>query len=387
MKQWMSILVAGFVGGLISFGLIKHELKTNVVIQESQPQAVKTSNFLNAAVPFDFVTASAKATPAVVHIKAAQSQKQFSEERNNRRRDPNSFFDELFGGGSGGNQFYRQQGAGSGVIIQEDGLIVTNNHVVGFADELEVTLNDGRKYKAKKIGTDPSTDLAVIKIEAADLPFVSFSDSDQVQVGEWVIAVGNPFDYLRSTVTAGIVSAKGRDIDIIQGENGKSIEEFIQTDAVVNRGNSGGALVDAEGNLIGINTAIATPTGVYAGYSFAIPSNLVNRIIDEILDNGGDIERAKLGIYIDDLGNIRKEGINTDASYGSFVTEVVTNSSADFAGLQSGDIIVNVNGEEVYDSEELVESLKFAKVGDTIRVKIIRNGERKTINVKMRKGT
>jgi len=385
MKQWMSILVAGFVGGLISFGLIKHQLKTNFVITESVPQVVRTSNPSNTAVPFDFVSASAKATPAVVHIKAGQSQKQFSEQRNRRRNNPNNFFEEFFGGS--GNHFYRQEGAGSGVIIQEDGLIVTNNHVVGFADNIEVTLNDGRKYRAIKLGTDPSTDLAVIKIEATDLPFVSFSDSDQVEVGEWVIAVGNPFDYLRSTVTAGIVSAKGRDIDIIQGENGKSIEEFIQTDAVVNRGNSGGALIDADGNLIGINTAIATPTGVYAGYSFAIPSNLVNRIIDEILDSGGDIERARLGIYIDDLGNIREEGINTEASYGSFITEVVENSSADFAGLLYGDIIVNVNGTEVYDSEELVESLKFAKVGDTIRVKVIRNGERKTINVKMRKGT
>jgi S1-C subfamily serine protease len=279
--------------------------------------------------------------------------------------------------------FYQQKGSGSGVIISGDGYIVTNNHVVGFADEILVTLHDKRQYKATKIGTDPSTDLAVIKIEEKGLPVLKMANSDNAKVGEWVLAVGNPFDYLTSTVTAGIISAKGRDIDIIKDQ--KSIEEFIQTDAAINPGNSGGALVNVNGELIGINTAIATPTGTYAGYSFAIPSNLMKKIVDEIIENG-DIERANLGVqgYTNDDEFAKENKLNID--YGFYVANIVNGSAAQFAGIVEGDIITEVDGQEISNFEDLKETLKFSKVGDTIKIKVNRDGVQKTFNTRLRKG-
>ncbi len=386
MKQISAIVLAGIIGGLISFGLIKHQLNTQIIVNETSAPIVRTSS--SSVLPPDFVKASDRATKAVVQIKSSES---IAAARTNRkRRAPQNGwdfdFEDLFGGGMGQMP---KEGSGSGVIISDDGLIVTNNHVVGFADDLEVTLNDGRTFKATKIGTDKSTDLALIQIEGSDFPTLQFSDSDDVQVGEWVLAVGNPLGYLTSTVTAGIVSAIGRDIDVIKSEvdrADKSIEEFIQTDAVVNPGNSGGALVDTEGNLIGINTAIASRTGFYTGYSFAIPANLATKIVDEILENGGDIERANLGLYVTDINEMRakNEAVSSDAAYGIYITEVINGSSAQYAGMLPGDVIVNINGQEVESYDDLKEALKFAKVGDTVRVKVDRNGKRETIPVKMR---
>ena len=265
--------------------------------------------------------------------------------------------------------------------------------MVGFADYLEVIMEDGQVYEAKKIGTDPSTDLAVIKIEGdgKNLPYLNFADSDKLKVGQWVVAVGNPFN-LTSTVTAGIISAMGRDLDIIQ--NQKSIEEFIQTDAVVNPGNSGGALVNTQGNLIGINTAISSPTGVYAGYSFAIPSNLVKRVVEEIMETGGDIQRALLGINIATVDVAKAQGIDVKSDYGVFVAEYLVDqygrklgySSAEAAGVEIGDVIVGVNGKLIKTPEDLQEELKFAKIGDTVELSINRNGKKKTIPVKLRRG-
>ena len=230
----------------------------------------------------------------------------------------------------------------------------------------------------------------MIKIEAQALPTLKFADSDHVKVGEWVAAVGNPFN-LMSTVTAGIVSAKGRDIDIIRGQ--KTIEEFIQTDAVVNPGNSGGALVNTLGELIGINTAISSPTGVYAGYSFAIPSNLVRRVVDEIIEVGGDIQRALLGIYPIDIDEVKKQGVDVSIDYGAYVREFSTDrygrrefSSAEHSGIELGDIITKLNGKRVTNTNDLREALKFAKMGDIIKVTINRNGKTKTISVKLRQG-
>jgi len=256
--------------------------------------------------------------------------------------------------------------------------------VVDFADQITVRLADGREYDAEIIGRDPSTDLAVIKIDAKGLPTLQYGDSDKVRVGEWVLAVGNPFEYLTSTVTAGIISAKGRDIDLIQGE--KAIEEFIQTDAAINPGNSGGALVDAQGRLIGINTAIASFTGNYAGYSFAIPVNLMDETVKEIIDNGGGvIERTGLGVYVDELDeNLAKE-LGTNIDKGLVILSLVPGSSAEYAGLLPNDIIISVDGEEVTEFDQLKKLIDHSKVGDTIKIKVSRDGELKELPVRLRR--
>lgn len=389
MKSILSLVIAGTLGGFISFGIThKYAPKQPIVIQESAPQAVLTST--KGAYPTDFVSASAIATKSVVHIKAEESktlaQQRFNDRRNQRNRNPygQGFnIEDFFGGDFFGSRFHQQKGSGSGVIVSTEGYIVTNNHVVGFADKIIVTLDDGRQFDAVKIGTDPSTDLAVIKIEEESLPVIEFGNSDNVKVGEWVLAAGNPFDYLTSTVTAGIVSAKGRDINIIKDQ--KAIEEFIQTDAAVNPGNSGGALVDTQGKLIGINTAIATPTGVFAGYSFAIPSNLVQRIMKEIIENGG-IEGSTLGVYVKDVSELREEGMSLDRNTGVYIDEVMDGSSAQFSGLLPGDIIMAIDDENIQEYNDLVKAMKFHKVGDTIKVKIVRDNAQKTIAVKLRKG-
>ena len=300
MKKLLSFVFAGFIGGMVAFFCFqKFDTKEIITHNENRsPSTLLASDNFNAA-PYDFTEAAEVATPAVVHVAAKESdalaQQRF---QNQKRRSP---FDGFFNFGDmddffGRNFYAPRNGTGSGVIISQDGYIVTNNHVVEYADVITVTLADDKSYAATKIGTDPSTDIALLKIEGQGFSAIQFGDSDKIKVGQWVAAVGNPFSYLMSTVTAGIVSAKGRDLDIIQGE--KTIEEFIQTDAAINPGNSGGALVTPDGKLVGLNTAIATPTGVYAGYSFAIPSNLVDKIVKEIKENG-DIERARLGVLGD----------------------------------------------------------------------------------------
>ena len=396
MRKLSSILTAGLVGGLVAFAVVKLTV-TDQQINLNTNQSPKTvlvgeSSF---ASPFDFVSASEKSTAAVVHIRAAESQElaqqRFQEQKNKRRRSPFDMFDfeEFFGGADMfGDDFFQRNffqpksGTGSGVIMSEDGYIITNNHVVGFADEIIVTTNDNREFKAEKIGTDPASDLALLKIDGDDFPTIPFGDSDRVNVGEWVLAVGSPFGYLTSTVTAGIVSAKGRDLDLIQGE--KTIEEFIQTDAAVNPGNSGGALVDKDGNLIGINTAIATPTGVFAGYSFAIPVNLVKRIVEDIKENG-NIERANLGIGGYDVTEIIKEDFNLSVDKGFYIVEVTDGSGAQFAGILPGDVIVSANNQAVSSYEDLKDAIKFSKVGDRVPLKIVREGKEKTIVVKLKK--
>jgi S1-C subfamily serine protease len=238
-------------------------------------------------------------------------------------------------------------------------------------------------YKATKIGSDPSTDLALLKIEATGLTPVNFADSDDIKVGEWVAAIGNPFSYLESTVTAGIVSAKGRDIDIIKGKY--NIEEFIQTDAAINPGNSGGALVNVNGDLVGINTAIATPTGVYAGYSFAIPSNLVKTIIEDIKVNG-NIERGRLGIQGFELNPENIEELNIDIKKGFYVESVVKGSGAQFAGVLPGDILVEANNKEINEFDDLYKIVEYAKVGDKINLGVIRKNKRIDLEVYLKKG-
>ncbi len=358
------------------------------------PQANLVSSNLSVSEPFDFVRASEHATEVVVHIIAEESMEAARKRNEKRRKTRRNPFDEFFGQDFFGQDFFGQDyfrgnaypknGSGSGVIVSKDGYIVTNNHVVGFADNILVTLEDGREVKATKIGTDPTTDLAVIKIDVdGNLPTLEFANSDDVKVGEWVLAVGNPFSYLTSTVTAGIVSAKGRDLDIISED--KSIEEFIQTDAAVNPGNSGGALVNPKGKLVGINTAIATPTGVYAGYSFAIPSNLVKRIVYDIIENG-DIERVNLGVLGYDVDNDLKKEFQLNTSTGFYVDSIDKGSAAQFSGMLPGDVIVAINNQKIEKFEDIVEVMKYNKAGDTVKIDIQRHGKDETVNVRLRKG-
>ncbi|MBK7636446.1 MAG: trypsin-like peptidase domain-containing protein [Saprospiraceae bacterium] len=385
MKTFFQLLMAGIAGGLIVLaGLKFSETETDT---SDIPRATFT-NFNMSPVPYtgsDFVESAKKSTGSVVHIFAEESDEQVNAKRKNQRRDPyfDFFgFDDIFGG----NNFYPKNGSGSGVIYSSDGYIVTNNHVVGFADKITVTDANGKKYSAKKIGTDESTDLAVIKIEnTGNLLPIKVGDSEKVQVGEWVLAVGNPFGYLTSTVTAGIVSAKGRSLDIIRNE--KAIEEFIQTDAAINPGNSGGALVNLQGELIGINTAIATPTGVFAGYSFAIPSKIVKKIIKDITDKGGNIERTNLGVGGYDVNDeiVKEYDLELKGKKGFYVEEVEKRSAAQMGGLLPGDVIVEINSTPINNYDDIEKTMKYNKVGDKINIRVNRNGKEIILPVQLRK--
>jgi serine protease Do len=375
-KIW-STLLAGAAGGLVTFAasnILKNKVETAPPPTQTYTRQV---NYGSAPVPFDFTKAAEKSMAAVVHIKASESRESATQrQRNQRYSDPFEYF---FGQGYG----YQQQprsGSGSGVIYTADGYILTNNHVVEFADEYEVTLHDNREFKARLVGRDPNTDMAVIKIDAGDLPAIELGNSDDVRVGEWALAVGNPFD-LTSTVTAGIISAKGRDIDIIKG--GKAIESFIQTDAAVNPGNSGGALVDVNGRLIGINSAIATPTGVFAGYSFAIPVNLVKRIADDLMKYG-EYRRAYLGVNVATMdSNVAKE-LNLEFVQGAVVVDLDAEGSAAKSGVLENDIVTKANGKLVTSTAELLEQIGRSQVGETLVLSVVRNNKAQEIPVRLR---
>lgn len=344
---------------------------------ELPAQASLGQNYQNAGI--DFRTAAAKVTPVVVHVKTTYKMVPV----NQRGRDP---FQEFFG-----DDFFRyfdngraqpQQAAGSGVIVSSDGYIITNNHVIDDADEIEVTLHNNKTYKAKLIGKDKDTDLALIKIEEANLPSIQFANSDSVEVGQWVLAVGNPFN-LTSTVTAGIVSAKGRNINILASENEGSntaIESFIQTDAAVNPGNSGGALVDLNGDLIGINTAIASNTGSFTGYSFAVPSNLVQKVYYD-LKNYSVVQRGYLGVNIQSMSDELAKEIGTDITEGVYVQGVIDKSAADEAGLKKNDIVTQIDGINVKSASELQEQVGKHHPSDKITVTIVRDGKVQNVDV------
>lgn len=378
----VSFLFASVFGGIVALGGYKLFEKDQPTYIESPNRSVKFSSYLNDTsyvVPegLNFVNAAEVVTPTVVHIKSTAS----SSNGNSQYRNP---FEDWFRDYFGEPREYRgqqrpQQSAGSGVIISDNGYIVTNNHVVASADKIEVTLNDNRTFEANLIGTDPNTDIAVIKIEAKALPFVSYGNSDNVRVGEWVLAVGNPFD-LTSTVTAGIVSAKGRNIGILRERYG--IESFIQTDAAVNPGNSGGALVDLKGRLIGINTAIATPTGSYAGYSFAVPVSLVEKVVNDLIEYG-IVQRAVLGISILDVNDPRLEE-DIEELNGVYVQDVNENSAASEAGLEQGDVITKINDSEVKNVAELQDMVARHRPGDKIDVTYRRDQKTKTVTAKLK---
>lgn len=323
----------------------------------------------------DFTNAAAIATPAVVHIKNKGKVSQQSRYYQDPFKD--FFGDDFFFGNPDGNR--SSESSGSGVIITEDGYIVTNNHVVENAQELSVSLSDNTTLKAELIGTDPSTDIAVIKIDMKGLPHLPLANSDSVKVGQWVLAVGNPFD-LESTVTAGIVSAKGRNIDINRSKSKNPIESFIQTDAAVNPGNSGGALVNLSGELIGINSAIASPTGTYAGYSFAVPTNIVEKVVDDIL-KFGIVQRAFLGVNIVEINDKLVAEKKLSLSHGIYVGGVVDQSGAADAGLKEGDIITHINGTKVTTSPQLLEQVAKYRPGNSVAITYNRDGKEITSNV------
>lgn len=330
-----------------------------------------------AAENTDFTYAAEKAVHSVVHIKATQNSKGSSGQQ---YVDPFEYF---FGfGGRSQRTPQPRVGAGSGVIISTDGYIITNNHVIDGADELEVTLNDNRKFEAKVIGADPTTDIALLKIEADDLPTIPFGDSEKLKVGEWVLAVGNPFN-LTSTVTAGIVSAKSRG-NIGAGGDRSKIESFIQTDAAVNPGNSGGALVNTKGELVGINTAIYSETGSYAGYSFAVPISIAGKVVND-LKEFGTVQRAVLGVLIQDPQYAPDEDkAKVKALEGAYVGGFAERSTAKEAGVEKGDVITAVNGVKVKSASALQEQISKYRPGDKIELTIDRNGSTKKYTVELR---
>ncbi len=391
MKNIVSLVFAGIIGGLITLagGLLFNPgtgFQTDQTTAYAQSASYKVNNSpATAPLPFDFTKAAEKAMPVVVHISAAESTAaNKGRQPKDRPSDPfRQFFgDDFFFGNPFDMPDQLRRGSGSGVIISEDGYVVTNNHVVEFADEVEVTLFDNRAYVATVIGTDPQTDLAVLKIEGHDLPTLQYADSDAAKIGEWVLAVGNPFD-LNSTVTAGIISAKGRNINIISGN--RSIEAFIQTDAAVNPGNSGGALVDAQGRLLGINTAIATQTGTFSGYSFAIPVKMMEKIVADIIEYGS-YQRAFLGINISDMDSERAEELNLSLTQGVYVESLVDGGAAQLAGVLPKDVIISVDNREVKSVPELQELIGRSKVGNTIILTVVRRGKEKRIPVALEAG-
>ncbi len=381
MKQVIALLTASILGGLIALGgffLLSDAPQPELSFPDHHAKKVNnlnTSSGTGFNVPFDFSEAAEKATPVVVHISAKANGNKANIQQSDKSNPFRQFFENpLF------NYDMPQQGTGSGVIYSQDGYIITNNHVVEFADKIEVTTFDKKTYSAQVVGTYPESDLAVLKIDARNLPTLRMANSDEAKIGEWVLAVGNPLE-LESTVTAGIISAKGRDIDIIQKNS--AIESFIQTDAAVNPGNSGGALVDAYGRLLGINTAIATRTGYFQGYSFAIPINLALKIVDDIIENGS-YERGFLGINIADLEEGDVEILGLENAQGVLVANVVDGGAAQYAGVIPNDVIIEVDNKKVKASPELLEAIGGLKAGDQVVLTVRRKAKVITIPVKLK---
>ena len=340
-------------------------------VEQFQQPRVQRAAFVPTDNAPDFVNAAENSVDAVVHImtKVVKQSNTYDD-----------FFGALFGqlyGYPGQTRNNTMVAYGSGVVLTPDGYIVTNNHVVEGADEVEVTFNNKVKKTAVIIGTDPTTDLALIKVEASGLPYLTFGDSDNVRIGEWVLAVGNPFN-LTSTVTAGIVSAKARNLSIL-GE-GTSVESFIQTDAAVNPGNSGGALVNTKGELIGINAAIASHTGSYEGYSFAIPSNIVRKVVDDLLLYG-ETQRGYIGIYPVELTQelAQKEGL--EDIEGVYVAEVTEGGAAKMAGVEKGDVLTAINGKKVNTVTQMMETVRQYRPGDKVKIEVNRNGRHHTYDL------
>lgn len=408
MKKFGLTLLTAFVGGAMALGtykVIENKYADNMSFEDKQKVYYATSNHLTPAASagvvssagsVDFTEAAAAVTPAVVYIRTTYS----DQSENDKQGRMQQLFGDMFG------QRMRPSGpqmaSGSGVIISPDGYIVTNNHVVEKAAKIDIVTNDHQTFQAKVIGTDPNTDLALIKIDGHNLPIVKLGNSDNVKVGEWVLAVGNPFK-LTSTVTAGIVSAKGRGLNLIGNQDNeddqnpfgrtqyqtqqpklnKAIESFIQTDAAINPGNSGGALVNTNGELIGINSAIASHTGSYEGYGFAIPINLAKKVLDDI-EKYGAVKRGYVGISFAELDQDKAKELKVNRNYGLYVSSVLPNSGAAQAGLQEGDIITKVEGNTVYESSDLQERVGRLAPGDKIHISALRSGDEKNFTITLK---
>ena len=361
-------LAVGFIGGLIPLAtyLTINYYSDNSKLSDRVLDGNRQYNSRFASVqgtPVYFIQASENTINSVVHVTTKVVQTSF-------QRD---IFQEFFyGPGAGGREFKQYgSGSGSGVIVASEGYIVTNNHVIENASEIEVILNDNSKYTAKVVGTDPSTDIAILKIEGSGFQPIPLGNSDDLKVGEWVLAVGNPFN-LTSTVTAGIVSAKARNINLLSDRSKQDIlpiESFIQTDAAVNPGNSGGALVNTKGELVGINTAIASQTGSYSGYSFAVPVNLVEKVMRDLIDYGV-VQRGYLGVQINDITQEIKTKNNLPNTKGVFVAKVIDDGSADKAGIKDGDVILKIGTKEVNSVASLQEEIGKRRPGDKVSVTV-----------------
>ncbi|WP_240731615.1 MULTISPECIES: Do family serine endopeptidase [Hymenobacter] len=393
-KQMMlGLLGSAILGGGVAVGGYKLLEPTNSnapQVVAADPNVRYTSELRNSdyVVPegLNFVAAASSVTPAVVHVMTEYAPKMRSN-AGSQRMDPllRQFFGEDFDQYHQSPQAGPQMGSGSGVIIAANGYIVTNNHVIDKADKIEVVLDDKRKYKAELVGTDPTTDLALLKVQADNLPFVRYGNSDNVKVGEWVLAIGNPFN-LNSTVTAGIISAKGRNIGILQREDRMGLESFLQTDAVVNRGNSGGALVNLNGDLVGINSAIASQSGNFEGYSFAVPSSIVSKVVDDLLKYKV-VQRALLGVQIREVDARLASEKKLKNLNGVYVEELSENSAAAAAGLEKGDVITEINGAKVNTSSQLQEQVARYRPGDKIKVAFLRGNNERTTTTTLRNAT
>ena len=403
MKKFGLTILTAFLGGALALGAYKiaeNKYADNMSIDEKQKvyftnNPLPSSNASSAGETTDFTVAAAEVTPAVVYIRTT-----YKSQDNGGQDQMQQLFGDMFGGRI--QPQGPQMASGSGVIISPDGYIVTNNHVVEKADKIEITTNDHQHFTAKVIGTDPNTDLALVKISATNLPIVKLGNSDAVKVGEWVLAVGNPFR-LTSTVTAGIVSAKGRGLGLIgsqdqeqetpfgrmrtQRQGGRQlntgIESFIQTDAAINPGNSGGALVNTKGELIGINSAIASQTGSYEGYGFAIPINLAKKVLNDI-QKYGSVKRGYLGVSFKELDQDAADALHINRTVGLYVDDVAPGSGAAQAGLQHGDIITKVDGKKVYESSDLQEPVARLQPGDKIDITILRGSDEKNVSVTLK---
>lgn len=384
------ILISAVTSVASVWSYSRWEAKQTAGLQEPGKLPVNYAGFFDgakAAGPVDFTSASTSATPAVVHIKTKTKARQVT---NNLPRGRNPFSD-LFGddfgdmfGGPQSQTIPEQRASGSGVLISEDGFIVTNNHVIDGADDINITLNNKRSYKATVIGADPSSDIAVLKIEGKSFPYLVYGNSDEVKLGQWVLAVGYPLT-LDVTVTAGIISAKSRSIGINRRQSSNPIESFLQTDAAVNPGNSGGALINTEGQLIGINSAIASPTGSYAGYSYAIPVNIAKKVVNDLM-KFGTVQRAYLGIQysMGEPSEDEKKEYGLRDGEGVVVSDAPVGGAANIAGIKKGDIVTKINNIKVISGPEMVEQVTRYKPGDKITVTYLRDGKENTATLTLK---
>ncbi|WP_424962339.1 Do family serine endopeptidase [Ekhidna sp.] len=376
----LAMVFSSLFGGIVAVvGFSYLNPKEQIMQQTSAANPVSLTNYVFDSADFvvpeglNFVFAAKNATPSVVHIRTSYRDGM-------RANSPfNEFFKDYFG-----ERYERRggpaRGAGSGVVISSDGFIVTNNHVIENADEIEVVLNDNRSYQARVVGVDENTDLAVLSIDEENLVAINYGDSEKINIGEWVLAIGNPYEF-RSTVTAGIVSAKGRNINILNGSY--RIESFIQTDAAVNPGNSGGALVNLNGELVGINTAIASPSGAFAGYSFAVPVSLVKKVTSDLIEYG-TVQRALLGIQIGNVDAQLAEEYDLDVLRGVYVSGVVNGGAADKAGIEDGDVIIALDEKPVNNVAQLQERVAIKRPGDEVNVTFMRDGKKRMVKAKLR---